>query len=461
MAKGKLELTLAEQEEQFEWYAKLIRNFAMKPFDLSASKEEIFAELISRTFEKKLEPVDRVYKTIERSYLEHRPEVLREYVSLEDLKLKKPIELLERFFREYIKEDVEPFKNIGDFNDALAKVYVDQIEEIYGDMAFIPSSYINAKANNTFKSRYLKYMADKGYVAADSLQNFFIRADGKGKGGAKIANQRILLEAYETIVKVYIDNYSSFARKDKESFDRFWGMVDFNLERIEGKLTEQSKKDPRFVRNKERARHYFEVILHQSVRNNAKFTEHFKEFEKVKASVDKVALGGATEEDLKRISEFLKMVENVGVALSVVDEKGMNYPVNYYVATKFEPCELIEILTTLQKRQIWTEEQAKKIASTKTKIRQNFPTQMQSPVGKGVKVRDVLNHGFKGSMTKINGVVVDLSKEDVYDKFVESVENTIKQYDLPYSELCISLIGKEFCRKRQAVNFKGAEKTLK
>lgn len=456
-----ISLTEKEQEEQFEWYAKLVRNFAMKPIDLGAPKDEVFAELISRIFEKKLEPVDRVYKTIERSYLEHKPEVLREYLSLEDLRIKNPIQLVERFFSDYIKDDCGSFKNIGDFNDALAKVYVDKIEEIFGNVVFVPSSNITAKSDNSFKSKYLKYLAAKGYVPTENLQNFFMRPGADNSENKKgVAEQRILLEAYDSIIKIYIDHYSSFAKKDKETFEKFWEMVKFNLDRIEDKLTSESKQNEKFVKNREKAKHHFEVILRQSVKNNSKFSEHFKEFEKVKVSVENILQGKSSEEDKKRVNEFYGMIEKVGKVLSVVDENGLNYPVNYYVATKFEPPELVEILTYLQKRPIWTEEQLEKITTVKTKVRQNFPNPTSSPLGKGVKVKDVLDHRFKGTTTRIKNSVVDLSDENAYATFVEGVENVIKEYDLPYSELCITLIGQEFCRKRPAVCLKGVEKTL-
>lgn len=456
-----IELTREEQEEQFEWYKKLVRNFALKPIDLSASKEEVFAELISRIFEKKLEPVDRVYKTIERSYLEYKPDVLKEYLSLEDLRIKNPIQLVGRFFSDYIKDGETSFKNIGDFNDALAKVYVEKIEEIFGNAVFIPSSNINAKSENSFKSKYLKYLSAKGYVATDGFQNFFMRLGAEIKTVEKHGvGQRILLESYDNIIKIYIDHYSSFAKKDKETFDKFWEMVKFNLDRIESKLTDESKQNEKFVKNREKAKHHFEVVLRQSVTKNSKFSEHFKEFEKTKISVENIVQGKASEEDRKQVNEFYGMIERVGQLLSVVDEDGVNYPVNYYVATKFEPSEFVEILTYLQKRPIWNEEQRVKIATVKTKIRQNFSVPTCAPLGKGVKINEVLDHRFKGTTTKIKNSVVDLSDEAAYAKFVDDVEKVIKEYKLPCSELCITLVGQEFCRKRPPVCLKGVEKTL-
>ncbi len=446
---AKIKLTEEEKQEQFEWYLELAKNYAVKPLDLNKGKDLVFADFMNRLFAKEFDQGAKIYKLLEKSYAMFQPEKLKEFLSYEDIKIKKPIDLVSAFFNDFIVKTEQPFKNLVEFNDTLAKCYVDEIEKDFGNFAFAPCSNINMK--DDFKANFLKYMKDKGYIVVDNYQNFFIRENGKEKIGDE--NQKVLLNAYETIVKMYIDHYSDFMKKDRQSFDRFWNVVKLNLENIELRLTSESKTSEIFVKNKAKADQFFQVSM-KKVLKNSKITEQFEEFEKVKSAVKNLVADIADENDKKTVNDFYKMIEKVGDALSVVGKDGQPYPVNYYLVTKFEPIEFLDIVTYLQKKDIWTDEQKNNLSRIKTLVRQNFPVPAQSPLGKDLKVKEVLDLRFKGVKTKTKSSYVDLSEDSAYTQFVKKVEDVITQHNLPRSELCITLIGKEFMKGREPINFK-------
>ena len=457
---AKMVLTEEEKKEQFDWYIEIAKNYSVKPLNLNAPKEEVYAEFIKRYMTKEMDQASKFYKVLEKSYATYKPEKLKDILSYEDIKIKKSTDLLELFFEDLIGSK-QKFKNIVEFNETLTRLHTQKLEDVFGNIAFATCSYITVKEDSAFKGPFIKSMKDRGYVMAEGFQNIFIHKNPHEKLEIKKENQGLLLDAYKEIVRIYVDHYSDFVKKDRQTVEKFWDVVKLATENIEARLTIESKRSEEFLSCKAKLTNCFEVSL-KKVFKNSRISELFEEFEAVKDATKRLETKNASESDKLLVNKFYKMIEKVGEVLSVVGKDGQPHPVNYYLATKFEPLEFIEIITYLQKKDIWTEEQRKLITQVKTLIRKNFDKQNctaipKSILGKDLNVKEVLDIRFKGVITRTKTSLVDLTDEKDYLQFVKNVEDVVKKYDFPHSEWCISLIGKEFIKGRQPVYY--TEKT--
>ena len=91
-------LTEEEKKEQFDWYIEIAKNYSVKPLNLNAPKEEVYAEFIKRYMTKEMDQASKFYKVLEKSYATYKPEKLKDILSYEDIKIKKSTDLLELFF---------------------------------------------------------------------------------------------------------------------------------------------------------------------------------------------------------------------------------------------------------------------------------------------------------------------------------------------------------------------------
>lgn len=450
MAKDMTEL---EKEELFDWFKERVKMARGKEIDLTLPRDELLISFMDRALKYEFKTGEDIQNIIQKSFVKYKPDVLKEFVDLEDLKLKKPAELklLSRFFNDYIENSGKNFKNMTEFYEELARCYAQKIEDIYGEMAYLDLSSFKGE----FKSKICDALKENGYIAFKGDPNFLIGQNFEKTIEVKEENQNYLLETYEKITKKYIVNYADYIKNNKEKFEQFWDMISMFIENVEMRLSEQSKQNPNFIKNKQKVIECFEVALDKSIKNNVRFSEHFAEFERVRKAIEDKRRGIESAEADRRINMFFRMIKKVDDVLSIEDENGQNYPINYYTATNFEPSEFMDVLNTFKGiKNFWSKEQLQLITSVSTKVRKTFLGQTTIHYKKFANVRDVLDLRFKGStITNKNGVL-DLSNMAAYQSLVENVEDIIKTHKLPSSAMCITFIAKDLTRGRHPINLK-------
>lgn len=458
---AKITYTQAELDENFDFFKSIVLKNRTKSLNLDASKEEVFVEFMNRLFANEFKQTDNLHNLMAKTYVQHKPNEIRSFVSLEDLEIKKPIRLVSHFFNSYIKDGDFQFNTIADFNDALAKVYADKMEEVFGDIVFVNYNNVNLKDEFSFKSKFIKYMSEKGYKTFSDDPSFMICENKKHPVEAKEENQKFLLDAYNNVVKIFVSNYANHIKKNEEKFDRFWQTIKLFVDNVELRLTSESKRDPQFIKDKKVVDSYFEVGLHDVKKKNTKFGKHYDKWEEVKKAIKKVSENTALPQDKKTINDFYEFILQIGKALTVVDENNQNYPLNYFVLSEYEPAEFLDMLTYLQKKDALSDKQKDDIAAVKTLVRQNVFTYFsQANIGKSFKVKEFLDMHFKGVIKKNKNFSIDLENEENYSQFVGNVEKVIKQYNLPNTEQCVKLLGNELTNGRKPINLNFAEKEI-
>lgn len=455
MAKAKI--TKEMLDENFEWFKEIVKNYHVKTINLNLTKEEILDEVMTKIFAGDFDNLKSASKIVIKSYVEQKPEEIKPFVSLEDIEIRKPLLVLQDFFSKYIKEGEYTFKTFAEVNEELAKVYSDKMEDVFGDVVFVNYPNLNLAETYSFKRKFLAKMQEKGYKEFSQDSCFLIKNKIE-QPQIKQENQSMLLRAYNDVMQIYVENYRDFQRKDKESFEKFWELIELFLDNVEVRLSEESKKNPKFVENKQKADKFFEANLHEVKSKIAKFGKHYQDLEKARIASKKIAQGQASEQDLKSVDDIYQTILQVGKVLSIKDEKGINYPANYFTATKFEPSALLNIINFIEKDANLSQEQIDKLAPIKTMIRQAFPNFSQTNIGNNFEIVQLLDLRFKGVKKTNENVLYDFSDDKQYKNFVEKVENVVKENNLPKTEQCIYYVARDLANGRYPINLKENEK---
>lgn len=457
-------LKQAELDKQlaYEHFCSWVVNFDEKSFNLKTSKADIVYDFYNRFLNNEFQGIKEFTRAVLKSYVMAKDEEIKPFVSPEDFAIKKPVELINKFLNDFIING-KPVQceNSEDVYKALAKIIATNTEEIFGHMLYLNLLSPKSKSFGDTKKFLIEEFKNRKYLPyIKDDQRFLIKIRPISIVENNQNQQRILLETYISAVNIFIDGYrghfSEAVKKDK--FNKFWDAVGFFLSNVERKLSEENKISEDFVQAKKNVENFYGTTKEILRRSKTAEGRNGVYYNLVKESLRNFLDGKASDEEKNALNAFCNKVKVLNKALKITDEKGQNYPVNYFACMPIHPATMLSLLTRMQNSGILSDELARIFGETKSLTRASFTTTKDNfPVfgntGDVTSIEETLR-SFKGQEQVVNGYVCDLSDENQYDMFVEKVEKVVDKNSLPKNQLCITYIGKDIIRGREPINLR-------
>lgn len=461
---------LARQRIAYENFREWVLGFDEKTFNLESPRIDIFYDFFKKFLNNDYKNMQDFARGILKSYMftatdEIVPVEIVPYIKAEDLKIRE-IPLINKFLNDYIVDEGKSveIKKSADTYKAVAKIIVDKLDEVFGDVVYLNMMDQSVKISSELKRTLAEAYKQNGYVAYTRDPRFLIRqtSDGK-KPEIKEEYQPMLLTMYSTIVKRYIIEYANHIHQNLsiEKFNEFWDVVELYLSSVESRLSEESKKSEKYLKYKEVVDKFYSTTKEKVRRSCIKEGRNGDYYKLVKTAIDQLNKGEATDETREVLKDFYSKIEKVNKGLRIKDENGDNYPANYFVCMPVHPSMALELMTKLQKTGFLNEEQIKFVGDTKLLMRKSLPVaNVYSPIVSNTG--DVENPRSVLTPLKIytrypDGRVSDLAGDEEYGCFVDKVEKYIEEHNLPKNNVCITMIGKDIARGREPLNMEGIE----
>lgn len=443
-----------QDSEVYQNFKEWVMRFSERPFDLNGSKEKVAEEFYERFLAGYYKSIKEFSKSVLKSYVLTEEEEIIDFVKPEDLIIKKPVDLINKFLNEYIVDHGKvDCQNTNDVSSVVSKLIFEEAEKVFGDVIYLDMLNPKFKTIPEIKRGVVEAYKKEGFLPYSKDVRFLIRKEKTAEinGGAK--HQAALLRIYNYIFDSYIKNYQSHIHRDfsEDQYNEFWTVVKLCLDNIESRLTEESKKNEKFVETKHFVDIFFESTKERVRRTFTKEGRYGDYYNVIKNSLKNYLSGSYDNQDVQNLQQFYERIELVNEALKVTDDKNQNYPANYFVYMPIHPATILDLLSRFQKSDFLSEKQKLVVGDTKRWIRATFPNPYLSNTGDVAKVRDVLLP-FKNKTQFSDGTVRDLTSDEKYNEFVGKVENYIKQNNLPGYSLCISCVGKDIYKGREPIN---------
>ena len=251
---------LARQRIAYENFREWVLGFDEKTFNLESPRIDIFYDFFKKFLNNDYKNMQDFARGILKSYMftatdEIVPVEIVPYIKAEDLKIRE-IPLINKFLNDYIVDEGKSveIKKSADTYKAVAKIIVDKLDEVFGDVVYLNMMDQSVKISSELKRTLAEAYKQNGYVAYTRDPRFLIRqtSDGK-KPEIKEEYQPMLLTMYSTIVKRYIIEYANHIHQNLsiEKFNEFWDVVELYLSSVESRLSEESKKSEKYLKYKE------------------------------------------------------------------------------------------------------------------------------------------------------------------------------------------------------------------
>ncbi len=443
-----------KDSEIYQNFKEWVMRFNERPFDLTRSKEEVAEEFYERFLSGYYKSVKDFAKSVLKSYILTNEDEIIEFVKPEDLIIKKPVDLINKFLNEYIVEnDKVDCQNTNDVSEAIAKLIFAEAENVFGNVIYLDMLNPKFKTVPEIKRGVVEAYKQEGFLPYSKDVRFLIRKEKTAEINGGTKHQIALLKMYDYIFENYIKNYQSHIHKDfsEDQYNEFWTVVKLCLDNIENRLTEESRKNEKFVEDKHLADTFFESTKEKVRRTFTKEGRYGDYYNVIKNSLKNYLGGNYDNQDIQNLQQFYQRIELVNGALKITDEKRQNYPANYFVYMPIHPATILDLLSRFQKSTFLSDKQKLLVGDTKRLIRATFPNPYMSNTGDVAKVGEVLLP-FKNKTQFSDGTVRDLTSDEKYNEFVGKVENYIKQNNLPGYSLCISCVGKDIYKGREPIN---------
>lgn len=463
-----------EEMERLRYAYENFREWALgfneKTFNLESSKIDIFYDFFKKFLNNDYKSMQDFSRGILKSYIvastdEVVPIEIVPFIKAEDLKI-KDIALINKFLNDYIVDEGKSveIKTAAETYRTVAKILVDKLDEMFGDVVYLNMMDQNAKISNELRRYLSEAYKSNGYVAYSKDPRFLIRqtSDDK-KVEIKEEYQPMLLTMYSTIVKRYIIEYGNHIHPNLsvEKFNEFWDVVELYLNSVESRLSAESKKSEKYLKYKEIVDRFYTVTKEKIRRTCIKEGRNGDYYKLVKTAIDQLKKKESTAETMEVLKDFYSKIEKVNKGLRIEDENGENYPANYFLCMPVHPSMAIELMTKLQKTGFLNEEQIRFVGDTKRLVRTSMPVaNVYSPVisntGDVENPKNILTP-FKIFTKFPDGNVSDLASEEKYNCFVSKVEKYMEEHNLPKNNVCITMVGKDIARGREPLNIDGIE----
>ena len=443
-----------QDSEVYQNFKEWVMRFSERPFDLNGSKEKVAEEFYERFLAGYYKSIKEFSKSVLKSYVLTKEEEIIDFVKPEDLIIKKPVDLINKFLNEYIVDHGKvDCQNTNDVSSVVSKLIFEEAEKVFGDVIYLDMLNPKFKTIPEIKRGVVEAYKKEGFLPYSKDVRFLIRKEKTAEINDGAKHQAALLKIYNYIFDSYIKNYQAHIHRDfsEDQYNEFWTVVKLCLDNIESRLTEESKKNEKFVETKHLVDTFFESTKERVRRTFTKEGRYGDYYNVIKNSLKNYLGGSYDNQDVQNLQQFYERIELVNEALKVTDDKNQNYPANYFVYMPIHPATILDLLSRFQKSDFLSEKQKLVVGDTKRWIRATFPNPYLSNTGDVAKVRDVLLP-FKNKTQFSDGTVRDLTSDEKYNEFVGKVENYIKHNNLPGYSLCISCVGKDIYKGREPIN---------
>lgn len=443
-----------QDSEVYQNFKEWVMRFSERPFDLNGSKEKVAEEFYERFLAGYYKSIKEFSKSVLKSYVLTKEDEIIDFVKPEDLIIKKPVDLINKFLNEYIVDHGKvDCQNTNDVSSVVSKLIFEEAEKVFGDVIYLDMLNPKFKTIPEIKRGVVEAYKKEGFLPYSKDVRFLIRKEKTAEINDGAKHQAALLRIYNYIFDSYIKNYQSHIHRDfsEDQYNEFWTVVKLCLDNIESRLTGESKKNEKFVETKHLVDIFFESTKERVRRTFTKEGRYGDYYNVIKNSLKNYLGGSYDNQDIQNLQQFYEKIELVNGALKVTDDKNQNYPANYFVYMPIHPATILDLLSRFQKSDFLSEKQKLVVGDTKRWIRATFPNPYLSNTGDVAKVRDVLLP-FKNKTQFSDGTVRDLTSDEKYNEFVGKVENYIKQNNLPGYSLCISCVGKDIYKGREPIN---------
>ena len=442
-------------DEIYENFKDWVKRLSEKALDLSAPKENVKLELFNRFLTGYYKGIKSFSKSILKSYIlsKEREEEVFDFINPEDLTIKKPIELINKFLKEYIVENnAVDCKNAGDVGLKIAESIFEYYQSVFGKTIYFDMLYPGFKTMPEVKKSIVEVYKSLGYVAYPKDPRFLISSNVSEPLVPNPKNQETILKMYYHIYDVYVWNYQSHinSKFTEDRYNEFWGVVKLFFNSLETLLTDESKHDEGFVKIKKKVDNFFESTQEKVRRIHTQDGRYGDYCKAIRESLKHYMSGSFDNSDLSNLQEFYERTVRLHSALDIFDENGQNYPVNYFVCMPIHPTTIIDLLSRFQKSDFLTEKQKLLVGDTKRLIRFSFPDPRMANNGDVAKVEEVLLP-FRNKIKLPDGTVRDLTNAGNFEKFVSTVSKFIEDNKLPKYEVCISCVGRDIYKGRPPI----------
>lgn len=447
----------------YENFVDWVMRFNQKTFDLTLPKEDVAEQFTDRLLIGYYKNINDLYMAILKSYIITKEDEVADFVVPEDLVIKKPVSLINKFLNEYVTDEKVECKNKNDVINTIAGLIFEDCKNTFGSVIYLEMVNQKFKAMPEVKSAVIDLYKKDGYVAYTKDPRFLIGTKKESRLSNEPRQQKRLLDAYISIVDNYIKNYKVHINKNftEEQYNKLWSVVRLCLNNIEDRLTENFKLDEKYIVAKNLTDKFFKTKQEEVRKALTRAGRHGDYCLQIKESIKKFASGNYEETDVQNLNEFYDRLKVLKKALSITDSNNKNYPTNYFVCMPIHPLTAIDLISKFQKSGFLTKEQESNVSLAKRLIRESFPFQYMANNGDVEDVKSVLL-AYKHKTVFPNGQVKDLSSDESYAEFVKEVEDYLVENKLPKNSVCISSVAHDMIRDREPINMgkKETEKEL-
>ncbi len=460
LKKRKLEREAEDKEIIEQMFRDWLSKCHEKTFDLSKSRDEIFLEFYQKFGKGEFKTLDSLATAIFKSYYFSKPNEMQSFARKSELMLMNKNELINKFFKEKILDD-DVKMSISDSDDiwkVYAKVLAEKLPKVLGNVNYVEFSGRGFDYSDKVRREIIQAMKEKGFTHSKIDDNLFFCPEKNVSSDIKVS-QKFILDSYIKVVDRYIYKFDRIISKDcsEEDFNVFCESVGKLFSNLEAKMTDETKKSPDFISKNKYVKNFFEeqipllraVYFKDGVKYHASLKAALDKFEKYE---DKETFVKEQHDDALLLDAFLNKLKELGSVLTIKDEDGQNYPVNYFVVMTIDADKCSRLITNLQKSGYVSEDEANKLYLIKGVLRNNFSGDKEiNPLDLN---KDWHNNIFKEFKVKIqrNGKVIDLQNDDNFIMFKNMVIKTIEEYNLPYTRMCVRGVAYNLARGKKAVN---------
>lgn len=466
------------EKVEYRYFREWTKNLVGKEIDLTMSKEDVADTFFDRMKMGEYKSISNVADVILKSYLsaeskniEPSESKIYPFVKLADLTFKKGGEeqIVIQFLNNYVagKDNQIEYDASADIGKEIAKLFVDKETEEFGDLLYFGFMKSDEKKLDFFKKSINAVCRGREFLSLSDDKCFYQRMDGKSNiADFSSKHQMRLIERYDAVVEECIKSPIKHIDRDmtESEYNEFWNVVKSYLGQIENNLIDHSKLNNVFVRDQIAVSKFYDGDKERLRKTVTVEGKNGKYFTAVSRAINDILSLSSTEEECKLVYDFCNRVEKVGQLLSIKDENGKNYPLNYFtVFPETHPICTIQLIDQITKKMLLTDERNATIVNAKTLIRKSLPIARANPVenepnrGNVQNVRDVLRDYATSKITNKNGTV-DYTNKENFDKFIDQVETYIDDHNFPRSSICISLVAREMSAGRQPINLGEDEK---
>ena len=440
----------SEEESFYEW----METMPDKALDLSKDKEEVFWDFYNRLLagdykEKGNSKASFIWvaRAFVKSYYEAGKEKeIESFIDKEawKVKYKSNFPLITKFTNDFFSDEKVEIKNSEEMKKCFASIAAQKLSTIFGSCVQVTNQ--NDKVVDTgFKLAVKRMLEDKGYVEKAGFMTGGPQAEINEK------YQPMILNMYVNTANSFVRHRSGLKRKmDDNKFESVWDAVEEYLQNCESLMTENTKKNPNF--KKAKAEYEAQKSIKHHIRDNYTLTGIYGDYyNNVLSCVKRFKAKTNTPKDNEIAAEFLKRTQKIHRALSYKDSLGRSYTCNYYVYTDTPPMSMVYLIGDFSKNVPGlSDKDVKMLAETKTLVRRAF----------GERIRNKQNvHSYPAAlqMFKFRTKDHDLTDEKNFENFTREVENNVKKFNLPRTELCAQMVGIDLLKGKTPVKIEEIE----